>query len=306
MTELLRRKTLELVSLCKKAAAEGLNVVITGHDFPDADSIISAYMMQDLLCRLGVSSCIKLPTPPDNVTLRDVKTLGVWNDEYLKPFDDCDALLLVDHHNTYYKNRVVACVDHHTTPPAPTCECALVVAASSCGKVIYDMMRACGIAQDRDERLALYSVYLDTQSCRSTKFNKADTPWVEECLEKYGIDRDLIERMGFCLVSPEESIDVIAMYAYKRYEFDAVCASTVIQIDENDGRWENVLPIAINYLSQKTAAEEYAAWGFVVNKPMISRSDIYWIYRDGRVEKVALDRLASRTRDVIPVVSSIK
>lgn len=305
MSELLRQKTLALVELCKETAQNGGNIVITGHDNPDADSVISAVMMQGLLWRAGVDAEIKLPTPPDNVTLRDMEMLGIWDDSLVCDLEGSDLLLLVDHHKSFYSNTVIGCVDHHTTPPAPTCEIALVEKASSCGKLIFDMMLACDIATDDAELLALYSVYLDTQSCRSSKFNAADLPWVDTCIKKHGIDRKDIERMGFCLNSPTEPVDVIAMYAYKRYEFQRVSASTAIQIDENDGEWDRIIPLAIELLGRKVKDDKCAAWAFVVNKPQISRSDIYWIYENGEVQKIELDRLASRSKDVIPVVKAL-
>jgi len=305
MTELLKEKMLDLVALCKKVIGDGGNIVITGHDNPDADSVISSVMMQGLLWRAGVDVEIKLPTPPDSVTLRDMQTLGIWDDSLVCPFDDGDLLLLVDHHKSFYKNRVIACVDHHTTPPAPECELAIVIKASSCGKIIYDMLRACEISSEEDELLALYSVYLDTQSCRSSKFNREDTPWVEKCIEKYSLDRESLELMGFCLNAPNTPVDELAMYAYKRYEFSSVCASSVIQIDESEEGWNGAVARVLDLLLNKIANEEYAAWALVVNKPLVSRSDIYWIYKNGEVKKIELDRLASRSRDVIPVVSLI-
>ena len=303
--DMLRQKTENLINICRREA-ERTRVVVTGHDNPDADSVISAVMMKRLLAAGGVPSVIAFPTPPDNVTLRDMKTLCVWNDAFVRPFADGEVLLLVDHHKTFYKNEVLGCVDHHTTPPEPDFEFCYVAKASSCGKMIYDMMCACGVATELDERLALYSVYLDTQSCKSSKFKKWDAEWIAACIEKYGLDAGELEKMGYCLNSPDEPADVVAMYAYKRYEFGgAVCASTAIQIDVADGAWDGVIAQALRYLSDVTLREGYRAWAFVVNKPEISRSDIYWIYPDGRVERLELDRLASRSRDVIPVVSTI-
>ena len=301
----LKGKTQKLIALCRDAAVRG-RLVITGHDNPDADSVISAIMMKRLMDRSGVCCTVKFPTAPDNVTLRDVRALGIWDDTAVCLFDTDDVLLLVDHHKTLYKNNVLACVDHHTTPPAPDCECAIVLKSSSCGKIIYDMMTALDISDADDERLALYSVYLDTQSCRSTKFNKADLRWVEECMAKHSVDQKEIERMGFCLNSPDEPVDVIAMYAYKRYEFGKISASTAIQIDDEDPRWDSVISKAVDLLKEKALKEGYAMWAFVVNKPMKTLSDIYFIFDNGDVQKLALDRLASRSKDVIPVVSLLK
>jgi len=306
MKEWYRQKTAELVAACRKAIAEGESIVITGHDCPDADSVISAVMVQGLLGRFGIEATVKFPTPPDNVTLRDMKTLGLWSDSLLRDLEPTDLLLLVDHHKTFYKNSVIGCVDHHTTPPEPQGECAIVVGASSAGKVIYDMLNACEVANGDDELLALYSVYLDTQSCRSLKFNRADLAWTENCIEKFSLDRDELTRMGFCLNDADEPVPTLAMYAYKRYEFgNKVSASTCIQIDEGDERWNKIIFAIVEHLKEKTDKEGYAAWVFAVNKPALSRSDLYFIHDDGRVEKRSLDRLASRSRDVIPVLSAL-
>ena len=168
-------------------------------------------------------------------------------------------------------------------------------------------MRACEISSEEDELLALYSVYLDTQSCRSSKFNREDAPWIEKCIEKYSLDREALELMGFCLNSSDTAVDELATYAYKRYELGGkTSASSCLQIDVNDEKWQGVIESVIEHLSRKVMDEDYAAWALVINMPKECRSDIYWIYRNGNVEKVALDRLASRSRDVIPVVSSLK
>ena len=45
-------------------------------------------------------------------------------------------------------------------------------------------------------------------------------------------------------------------------------------------------------------------WALVVNKPEIMRSDIYFL-REGEVKCVNLDRLASRSKDVIPVAMAL-
>ena len=302
--DFLKIKAMQLVDVCREHSHNG-HIVITGHDNPDADSIISAVMLKRMLDAFFVESRISFCTPPDNVTLRDMRWLGIWEEDFLRGFGADDVLLLVDHHKSFYNNHVIGCVDHHTTPPEAQCQYAHVIKASSCGKMIFDMMKACGIATDDDERLALYSVYLDTQSCKSSKFNRADTEWVEKCLDKYAIDRDKIERLGFCLVSPDEPVDVVAMYAYKRYEFGKVSASTAIQIDDTLPEWRSVLSKTLDFLAKKTRDEGYALWAFVVNMPAKSRSDIYFIRDNGEVERLELDRLASRSKDVIPVVSSL-
>ena len=67
--EFYKNEILKLCALCE-IAADGANIVITGHDMPDSDSIISAVMLRELLSRLGVAVKIKFGTRPDGVTER--------------------------------------------------------------------------------------------------------------------------------------------------------------------------------------------------------------------------------------------
>lgn len=280
-------------------------IVITGHDMPDGDSVISAVMLQRLLDKFGVKTTVKFPTLPDNVTLRDMKTLCVWREEYIADFDEDDILILVDHHTTFYNNKVIGCVDHHTTPPQPMFKNALIVPASCCGKVIHDIAVETLCCDEWMKKMALYSIFLDTQSCRSSKFNLKDLPWVEKTVEECAIDRSALERMGFCLVSPGEDVETLAMYGYKRYEFNGKkSASTCIQIDTHDPEWEDIIPKIVEYLKMKMISDDCKMWAFVLNMPMESRSDIYFMRGEG-VEVLKLDHLASRSKDVIPIANSL-
>lgn len=305
MTDIdLKNETLGLIGLCKRVIADGYSIAVTGHDLPDADSIISAVMMKMSLGKFGIPCQIKFGTRPDRVTLRDAEGLGLMEGISFGGFDERDRLLLVDHHKSFYDAPTFACVDHHTTLPEPQGEVAIVISASSCGRVIFDMMDACGLADGELERLAIYSVYLDTQSCQSPKFQKSDIEWLEKGIEKYGIDREELTRMGYALCDAREEIDVLATYGFKKYSFGTRPSfSTCIQIDTSELEWDRVIGKIVEHLSVRLVREGGAVWAFVVNKPMEARSDIYFIDCLGGVEKVELDRLASRSRDVIPVLS---
>lgn len=304
--EILRQTTEKLLSLCCEAAADGYTVVVTGHDMPDCDSIISAVMLKELLLRLGVKSDVKFATRPDGVTERLVAELGLIDSVSFEDFAERDKLVLVDHHVTFYKNGVVACIDHHTTPPEPHFAMNLVLKASSCGRIIFDMATACGVNDDWIEKMAIYSVYLDTQSCLAPKFAKDDIPWLEEGIARLGIDREKITEMGFCLNSLEEDAEVLAMYAYKRYEFNGkTSASNCIQIDDGDKGWKERIDEILDILKMKVKEEDIYMWALVVNMPKRMRSELYFVSGSG-IDNVKLDRLASRSKDVIPVVSTPK
>lgn len=296
----LKSETLQLCKLCKIAAADGSRIVITGHDMPDCDSIISAVMLRELLARLGVEASVKFGTRPDGVTERLVAELGMLEAVGFDGFDPADKLVLVDHHVTFYQNEVIACVDHHTTPPVPDFTLNLVYKASSCGRIIYDMALACGVADERMEKTAIYSVYLDTQSTLAPKFEKSDLPWLADGIVRLGLDEKELIKKGFCLNSLDESVDVLGMYAYKRYEFGGkVGASNCIQIDPAEEGWKSKIDEIVDFLKRKMIAEDVLLWVLVVNMPETVRSDLYFIRKES-VEVVHLDRLASRSRDVVP------
>ena len=299
--DVLRSKVTEFLELCLPIASDLKRIVITGHDMPDCDSIISSVMLSELMRRLGVESVVKFGTEPDGVTRRLMNELGVLDGISFDGFALDDRLLLVDHHVTFYNNEVIGCVDHHTTPPEPSFSFNLIEKASSCGRIVYDMAVSCGVADDWMEKMAIYSVYFDTQSTRAPKFEKDDLPWLKDGIARLGLDEAELTKKGFCLNSLDETCDTLATYAYKRYDFNGrISASSCIQIDVNESGWEKVIEQIIDFLKKRMEQTDEIMWALVANKPEIMRSDIYFL-REGEVKCVNLDRLASRSKDVIPV-----
>lgn len=297
----------DLIELCRRAVEQGERIAVTGHDAPDADSIISAVMMKKFLKKFNIESEVCFGTRPDGVTERDMRSLGLMDGIGFEGFSRGDLLLLVDHHKSFYENRTLASVDHHTTAPEPEGEVTIVKSASSCGRVIFDMAESVGMADPWLERLAIYSVYLDTQSCRSPKFKVADKEWLEKGIEKYGIDKASLERMGFCLNDIDEDAEALSMYGYKKYSFSSRPSfSTCIQIDSAEKKWDEKIEEIINSLQKRLILEGGSVWAFIVNMPIETRSDIYFINSLSGVDKISLDRLASRSRDVIPIVSILQ
>ena len=301
----LKNEAMRLCALCGAVKACGFKTVITGHDMPDCDSVISAVMLRELLSRMGIEAVVKFATRPDEVTERICRELGVLNGVKFEGFDETDKLVLVDHHVTFYKNECFACVDHHTTPPEPNFALNLVQKASSCGRIVFDMAVDVGVSDDWMEKMAIYSVYLDTQSCLAPKFEKSDIPWLKDGIERLGLDeKDLIKK-GFCLNSIDESAGALAMYGFKRYEFNGrVGASTCIQIDPYEMGWDDKTHEILDFLKEKMISDGACLWVFVVNKPSMVQSDLYFIRKSG-VEAVSLDRLASRSRDVVPHMKNL-
>ena len=295
-----------LCNLCLKVAQEEGSVVVTGHDMPDCDSIISAVMLRELLSRLGVNSCVKFGTRPDGVTERLVSELGALDGVSFEGYGENDKLVLVDHHATFYHNEVLACIDHHLTPPEPNFGLNVVQKASSCGRIIFDLACSVGVCDDWMEKMAIFSVYFDTQSTLAPKFEKSDLPWLDEAIPRLGLDKNELTKKGFCLNSPDEDAKILMMYAYKKYELDGkISASGCLQIDHAQSAWEGRIEEVISLIVKKLVAEKMFGWALVINKPLINQSDIYFIHPNMAIELVKLDRLASRSRDVIPKMKEL-
>ena len=307
--ESVAEKTRKLLKLCKDTYFSGVHLVVTGHDKPDSDSLISAWLLLRLLSKKDIIAEIKFATRPDSVTAKIAQKLGILDVMNFGGFDEGDVLLLVDHHKTFYKNRVLGCIDHHTTPPEPDFNYSFVEKASSCGKMIFDMMCSIGSDDSESEIMALYSVYFDTQSCKSSKFNQNDREWIEYCIEKYSLDRDCLTEWGYCLSDPEDSVRELAMAGYKRYEFSGKAGiSSCVQTNIRRSRMiEKRLPEIFEFLDDYMRVNNVFVCVYIVNNPEIGRSDMYIIKEgnvplDERIEKISLDRLASRSVDVVPYI----
>lgn len=307
--------TRTLLSLCEKKLSEKKHIIITGHDCPDSDSLISSYLMKCLLCRAGIEATVRFATQPDRVSAENAKWLCFYDEIEFGNYSSDDAILIVDHHKSHFDSEfdVFGCVDHHTTPPLPEYEYNFVEYASSCGKIIYDMMCTVGFDNGESEKLALYSVYLDTQSCKSSKFNSEDSEWVENTLEKYNIDRAHIEKMGYCYNDFRNStVSELALCGFKKYKFFGYTGiSACIQSAPEDiGTAEQMLRDIFKYLALYMKENDIFMCAYVLNVPEKKHSDIYFV-TPGKDEenfifkKVSLDRLASRSRDVVPVVYKV-
>ena len=308
----IKKATEELIELCRQKLSENRHVVITGHACPDSDSLISSYLMKRLLERADIRADVKFSDMPDRVSADNARLLNFYDKIIFGEYSKSDAVLLVDHHKAHFDDKyyVFGCVDHHTTPPSPEYEYNFVEHASSCGKIIYDMMCSLGYGCEESEKLALYSVYLDTQSCKSSKFNPEDAQWVENTLKKYSIDRRKIERMGYCYNNLTEStIEELALCGFKKYVFFGYSGmSTCIQISPEDVVYaEQRLPEIFKYIASYMKKNGIFVCAYVLNMPEKNYSDIYFIspvenFTGFDMSKVSPGRLASRSKDVVPVI----
>ena len=277
----------------------GKKMVITGHDAPDVDSLLSCALMQRFLARVGIESCVALMTPADEQSSRIADHLGVDVQAMYGEIKPDDSLILLDHHRPQHGGCVLACIDHHPTDFAPDAPFVWIVQSGACAAMVYNLMEAAGMpVTPEDEKLAVAALYLDTLALRSTKILPQEAQWAKERAAVLRMDAAWLEKEGLGLQDPALPAPVLAMTGKKRFVYGSkVVFSTYVQLDGmEDGLRASLLRVL------KAALVENGAdlWVFLHHDPAAMRSVEYDIWPDGTVETIGYDHLVSRGKDVMP------
>ena len=150
---------------------KGRRVYIQTHNYPDADSIASAYGLQTLLAQLGVESTLIYVGKVEKFnTLQMIKLLNI---ELVAAEDadlrDEDAIILVDGQK-FNSNIVdctgeeIACIDHHKIVITPDYRFFDIrEEAGACASIIASYFHDCGFDLPRPVATALlYGIKMDT------------------------------------------------------------------------------------------------------------------------------------------------
>lgn len=277
-------------------------VVLTGHLHPDYDSAASCLLMRHFLHQLEIDTRICLYGQMDAHGGAVLKKYG-WDPALLfSPLPEDALLILCDCHTTKLPGRVIACADHHPTMDAPDIPVYQNESASSAGRVIYEAAMTHGLAPDRQaDFLALSSVYMDTLSCSSSKFQEKDKPWIQETAARWGFDVPALQREGLCLTDLSQSADILCRNGFRDYIFGKYrVASSYLQVEAED-------PSFVSDLLCRCAAacetQGYDVWLFLYYVPLKKTTDVYRY--DRYIKKWTRERhtvLLSRGNDVIPAL----
>ncbi len=277
-------------------------VVLTGHMHPDYDSAASCLLMRHFLGELGVDATICLYGQMDVHSAAVLEKYGYPPASlFSQPPADC-LLILCDCHTTKLSGRVIACADHHPTVDVPDIPVYENRAASSAGRVIYQAAAAYGLVPDRQaDFLALSSVYMDTLSCASSKFQEGDRPWMRETAARHRFDLTTLQRDGLCLTDLSQDPETLCQNGFREYTFGKYrIASSYIQA-------ENADPTLVQTLLDRCAAvcraDEYDIWIFLCYVPLKKETDVYRYNRCGKAwSYVHHTVLLSRGNDVMPAL----
>lgn len=194
------------------------HLVLAPHDNPDVDALISMKLFSKILSNHGISHEIALRSKPDSITQELIKKNHLYHPlVYKTKIDPEDQLFLTDC-NTLIgcETQIIGCIDHHPTKVLPNYHLYENGAYSSCTKRIYDLF----LSDRVDEELiwnVVYSIYMDTVSMKSSKFNESDRPWVKRMVEKYHFDEDYLRMEGYYLNDLSLSVDQLITNGEKSY-----------------------------------------------------------------------------------------
>ena len=276
----------------------GKTIVITGHDAPDVDSLLSCALMQRFLSSVAIKSRVALMTPADEQSRRIAQQLGVDVQAMYGEMMPDDCVILLDHHRPQHGGQVLACIDHHPTDFLPTYPYVQIESAGACAYMILQLMREAGApVTAQDEALAVCALYLDTVALRSTKILPEEVAWAKAAVCRLGMDEVWLEREGLSLADLSLPPSELAMTGIKEYIYGKKRVySTYIQ---TDAMTQAVLEPILCCLKEELAARNGDLWVHLVHNPRAMRTTQYDLLADGTVQETRYDFLASRGKDVM-------
>ena len=290
-----------MIDKLKKFAGEK-RIKIVGHKNPDFDSVASGILLEHFLRSIDVDAHFVCEELSDSHAIAALEFAEVDVCSLDGRVDSDDILFLVDHHATEYENEVIGCIDHHPTEAEICFPICVNNLSSSCALSIFRLAEMAGAVFDRtDVRLALMSVYMDTRSCKSTKFVSSDTEWIKETADKYSFADELeaFEQFGYCMTDMSAPIEKIAESDIKEYIFGG--ARIVVSHLQALGGAENerILGEVFEYIKRKRELVGAGAWILMISDPKLESTSLVRFDPDGMHTR-RYSRLLSRSIDVIP------
>ena len=291
-----------LEKLKELTAKTGIKIV--GHKNPDFDSVTAGILLEHFFRSNDIDAHFVCEGLSDSHAIAALQYAGVDICSYCGRIERDDVLFLVDHHATEYNNDVVGCIDHHPTKADICFPIYLNRPSSSCALSIFRLAQKEGMIFSRDDvRLALMSVYMDTRSCKSTKFISSDLDWIKETSEKYSFSDELetFECMGYCMTDMSAPVEKISKTDIKEYTFNgAKIITSHVQTIESE-ETERILREVFAYVEKEIESIGAKMWMLMISDPKRECTSLVRFDEEGmHIEKHS--RLLSRSVDVMPML----
>ena len=228
---------------------DGKEVYVLGHKNPDADSIISSYILSNVLKGLGANAQFAVLSEDYNYCKSDIKLITDY--VKVKPVivDDIENKLfvLVDHNNLegLSKDNVLGAIDHHimTREVYDTLE---IEYASTC-LLIYDLFKDKYEFSDNEKELIALSVLADTDYLCSSRFTDEDKKLFDEL--SFKLDVTELQKKYFLVNDMNLSIEENLKVNYKEYNKSTMIKRSLIYTYTNG--YKNNMSKYVEYLRGK-------------------------------------------------------
>lgn len=198
----------------------GKEVFVLGHRNPDADSIISSYILSRILKGLGANAHFAVLSEQYEYCKSDIKLINDFLTEKPVVIDDVNDKLfvLVDHNNLddLSKENVIGAIDHHiiTGEVYDTLE----IEYASTALLIYDLFKDVYEFSEEEKQLIGLSVLADTDYLSSSRFSEEDKKLFREL--DFKLDVSKLQREYFLVHDMSLDIEENLMANYKEYTED--------------------------------------------------------------------------------------
>lgn len=284
-----------------RAATQSGPLAITGHDAPDADSVVCCALLGELCAFWGVPARIALTSRADEQARRMLPGLGVDPDALRGEIALGDAVALVDHHAPLHGGCVAAVIDHHPTANPPEAAYVQIEPCGACALLLLRLTQEAGMPpSDRRTALAVTALYADTLALRSAKASPEEAAWAREQADALGLDVGMLEREGLGLDDLSRPDGELALIGLKTYDFDGVlvASSSITAAQPDPARLGALLRAVLEQLRARGAA----LWVLVWQDPFAGATAEYDVTPDGDVTVRRYDRLVSRGQEIMPRV----
>lgn len=286
------------------------DIAIIPHNNPDVDAIISSVILKKVLHMNGIKSKIYLLSEPDAITKDILERNKLYKVDKWQNLKSYDKLILVDCFTLGKEipNEVIACFDHHPTKQDINYPVYINGSYSSTSKLLYDLFIKESSLYKKNTlkelvRNVLFSIYIDTNSLKSSKFNKDDLSWIQEMILKYNFSEDTLIREGYCLNDLSLPIQDLIFNGVKQYTFPNKKKAYISYLATED--YQGELNTEIQKATLKILQEENIAYFWLMISDMKQDKTILLKNTVGNFEVEIINRLVSRSVDIYPRLEAI-
>ena len=280
-------------------------IIILGHDNVDVDSIISGYLLNKLLKKLGYDSeFIILDKVINEESLNICLKYRLNPNKYIKDIDINNnyKYILVDHNDRKIDN-IIGIIDHHKIIDNINCNNCFINEYSSTTCMICKGFEEYFSKDDLE--LCFLGAFVDTVSFHSLKGRNEDLVWIKDWCNKFDIDYDKLYKEGLCITDISD-INNIYLNGHKIHNYkDYKIESSYIQI-ENINLNIDIINNIIKLLKKYYINNHIDYFVFIVHDMSIFKSRVYTIKKD-KIDIVNYDCYAPRGNVIIPdIIKRIK